>query len=71
MIQVLLLDVDGVLVQGEAFSKHLERDYGISPAITAPFFLCFHPHIDTLSQIDYGCNLFPFDAGLTTCIKFL
>ena len=38
MIQVLLLDVDGVLVQGEAFSKHLERDYGISPAIIAPFF---------------------------------
>ncbi|GER87873.1 haloacid dehalogenase [Dictyobacter vulcani] len=38
MIRVLLFDVDGVLANGEAFSSHLERDYGISPQMTASFF---------------------------------
>ena len=38
MIRVLLFDVDGVLANGEAFPAHLERDYAISPQVTAPFF---------------------------------
>ncbi|GLV58184.1 hypothetical protein KDH_50180 [Dictyobacter sp. S3.2.2.5] len=38
MIQILLFDIDGVLANGEAFSEQLERDYGISPTMTAPFF---------------------------------
>jgi len=36
--KVALFDVDGVLVNGEPFSTHLARDYGISTEKTAPFF---------------------------------
>lgn len=38
MIKVLLVDVDGVLVNGELFSKVLARDYGITEEMTASFF---------------------------------
>ncbi len=38
MLQVILFDVDGVLANGEAFSKHLARDHGLSREMTAPFF---------------------------------
>lgn len=38
MIRVLLFDVDGVLANGEQFSKRLARDYGITAEMTAPFF---------------------------------
>jgi putative hydrolase of the HAD superfamily len=38
MIKVVLFDTDGVLVNGEMFSVHLERDYGISTATTKKFF---------------------------------
>ncbi len=38
MIRVLLFDVDGVLANGELFSKRLAREYGITTEMTAPFF---------------------------------
>jgi putative hydrolase of the HAD superfamily len=38
MLKVLLFDVDGVLVAGESFSAQLERDYGITSEMLAPFF---------------------------------
>jgi putative hydrolase of the HAD superfamily len=38
MIRVLLFDIDGVLANGEQFSKRLARDYGITTEMTAPFF---------------------------------
>lgn len=38
MLKILLFDVDGVLVNGGSFSAHLERDYGITQEMLAPFF---------------------------------
>lgn len=38
MLQVVLFDVDGVLVNAEQFSKRLARDYGIVQEMTASFF---------------------------------
>ena len=38
MIRVLLFDVDGVLANGEQFSKRLASDYGVTTEMTAPFF---------------------------------
>ena len=38
MIDVILFDVDGVLVNGKSFSFYLERDYGITTDMTAAFF---------------------------------
>ncbi|MEI7709364.1 MAG: HAD family hydrolase [bacterium] len=38
MIKVIIFDADGVLINGDRFSDALARDYGISTAITAPFF---------------------------------
>jgi putative hydrolase of the HAD superfamily len=38
MIKALLFDVDGVLVNGERFSVHLERNYGIDQNKTIAFF---------------------------------
>ncbi|MEO8973666.1 MAG: HAD-IA family hydrolase [Ktedonobacteraceae bacterium] len=38
MIRVLLFDVDGVLANGEQFSKRLARDYDITAEMTTPFF---------------------------------
>lgn len=38
MIKVLLLDADGVLLNGEMFSRLLERDYGITNEQVQPFF---------------------------------
>ncbi|MFL5663923.1 MAG: HAD family hydrolase [Ktedonobacteraceae bacterium] len=38
MIKIMLFDVDGVLVNGELFSRHLARDHGITPDTTSPFF---------------------------------
>lgn len=38
MLKVVLFDVDGVLANGTPFSHQLERDYGITTAMTAPFF---------------------------------
>ncbi|GCE18871.1 hypothetical protein [Dictyobacter kobayashii] len=38
MIRALLLDIDGVLANGEAFYKQLEHDYGISPLLLPLFF---------------------------------
>src|SRR5581483_7257701 len=38
MIRVLLFDVDGVLANGEQFSKRLARDYGVTAEMTASFF---------------------------------
>ena len=38
MIKVVLFDADGVLVNGEKFSVHLAKDYGITVEMTAPFF---------------------------------
>jgi putative hydrolase of the HAD superfamily len=42
VIKVVLFDVDGVLANGEPFSRCLERDYGITQQIVRPFFQgCF------------------------------
>lgn len=38
MIKVMLFDVDGVLANGEPFSRQLERDYGITQQMVGPFF---------------------------------
>ncbi len=38
MIKTILFDADGVLINGGQFSSHLEKDYGITREITAPFF---------------------------------
>lgn len=38
MINVILFDADGVLINGEMFSVELERKYGISHASTQPFY---------------------------------
>lgn len=38
MIKVMLFDVDGVIANGEPFSQHLARDYGITREVTTPFF---------------------------------
>lgn len=38
MIQAILFDVDGVLVHPGRFRSWLEREHGITPAMTAPFF---------------------------------
>ncbi|MDQ2906020.1 MAG: HAD-IA family hydrolase [Ktedonobacteraceae bacterium] len=38
MIRIVLFDVDGVLANGEPFSKRLARDYEITLDMTAPFF---------------------------------
>jgi putative hydrolase of the HAD superfamily len=38
MIQLVILDADGVLIHAERFSKQLERDYRITTQITEPFF---------------------------------
>jgi HAD superfamily hydrolase (TIGR01509 family) len=38
MIKAILFDADGVLINGEMFSTVLERDYGIPPEKTLPFF---------------------------------
>ena len=46
MIKALLLDADGVLINGEMFSKQLERDYGISTKTVEPFFT--GPFLDCL-----------------------
>ena len=37
-IKVVLFDADGVMINGEMFSEHLERDFGVSKDIIAPFF---------------------------------
>src|SRR5579885_2417400 len=39
MIKVLLFDVDGVLVTGDRWDKHLERDHGITSIMTQEFFI--------------------------------
>lgn len=36
--KILLFDVDGVLAIGDHWGKHLERDYGITKAMTQGFF---------------------------------
>ncbi len=38
MIKAILFDADGVLITGEKFAQHLQREMNISPEITAPFF---------------------------------
>ncbi len=38
MINALVFDVDGVLVENKVFASMLEREYGISREMTAPFF---------------------------------
>jgi putative hydrolase of the HAD superfamily len=38
VIKVVLFDVDGVLANGEPFSQHLARDYGITSEMTSSFF---------------------------------
>src|SRR3989339_1045871 len=38
MMKVLLLDVDGVVIQGEQFATHLEQQYGISRKEASVFF---------------------------------
>ena len=38
MINALVFDVDGVLVENKVFASVLEREYGISREMTAPFF---------------------------------
>src|SRR5581483_4808609 len=38
MVSALLFDVDGVLVHPWRFQSTLERDHGITPAMTMPFF---------------------------------
>ncbi len=38
MVQAILFDVDGVLVHPWRFRQWLEREHGITPAMTAPFF---------------------------------
>jgi len=38
MIKAVLFDADGVLITGEKFSSHLERELNISPETTANFF---------------------------------
>lgn len=38
MLKAMLFDVDGVLVNGEPFSRQLARDYGITLEMTAAFF---------------------------------
>ncbi len=38
MIKVVLLDVDGVIVNSEMWSNQLSNDYGIDPSIVDPFF---------------------------------
>jgi len=38
MVSALLFDVDGVLVHPWRFRSTLERDHGITPAMTMPFF---------------------------------
>ena len=40
MIRAILFDADGVVINTtERFSSYLEREYGISTKLTAPFFL--------------------------------
>lgn len=38
MIKTVIFDADGVLINGEYVSVHLERDYGIKRETTRPFF---------------------------------
>jgi len=38
MIKALVFDVDGVLLKSMMFGRVLERDFGITPEATAPFF---------------------------------
>jgi putative hydrolase of the HAD superfamily len=38
MIKAIVFDVDGVLVENKVFASVLEREYGISREMTAPFF---------------------------------
>jgi putative hydrolase of the HAD superfamily len=38
MIKTLVFDVDGVLVENKVFASVLEREYGITREMTAPFF---------------------------------
>ena len=38
MIKILIFDADGVLINGEMFSKKLAKEYDISPETILPFF---------------------------------
>ena len=38
MIKAVIFDCDGVVVQGQKFSEHLEKQYGISRQMTSEFF---------------------------------
>lgn len=38
MLKAMLFDVDGVLVLGDRWDKHLSRDYGITEEMTQQFF---------------------------------
>ena len=59
MINIVLFDVDGVLLNGESFSVPLERDYGISNAMMQPFFKDTLPS-STIGTADMKQQLEPY-----------
>jgi putative hydrolase of the HAD superfamily len=75
MLKILLLDADGVLINGGSFSTHLEREYGIPRKRTQPFFLvpfkdCILGNTDLKEALAPHLPEWGWDKGVDAMLKF-